>query len=57
MGKLVPETTVPEQQENGKLIELRGISKSFDGEPVLKDFNLFIRDKEFVTLPGPSGCG
>ena len=57
MGKLVPETTVPEQQENGKLIELRGISKSFDGEPVLKDFNLFIRDKEFVTLLGPSGCG
>ena len=55
MGKLAPETTVPEQQENGKLIELRGISKSFDGEPVLKDFNLFIRDKEFVTLLGPSG--
>lgn len=57
MGKLAPDTTTAAPQENGKLIELRGISKSFDGEPVLKDFNLFIRDKEFVTLLGPSGCG
>ncbi len=57
MGKLAPDTTPAVQQDNGKLIELRGISKSFDGEPVLKDFNLFIRDKEFVTLLGPSGCG
>ena len=40
-----------------KLIELKGISKSFDGEPVLRDMNLYIRDKEFVTLLGPSGCG
>ena len=44
MGKLAPDTTTAAPQENGKLIELRGISKSFDGEPVLKDFNLFIRD-------------
>ena len=57
MGKLAPDTTTAAPQENGKLIELRGISKSFDGEPVLKDFNLFSRDKEFVTLLGPSGCG
>ncbi len=40
-----------------KLIELKGICKSFDGEPVLSDMNLYIRDKEFVTLLGPSGCG
>ena len=30
---------------------------AFDGEPVLKDLNLKIRDGEFVTLLGPSGCG
>ena len=40
-----------------KLIELIGISKSYDGERVLQDISLYIRDKEFVTLLGPSGCG
>ena len=40
-----------------KLIELQGISVSFDGEKVLDDINLDIMDKEFVTLLGPSGCG
>ncbi len=40
-----------------RLIELKGISKSFDGEKVLDKINLYIRDKEFVTLLGPSGCG
>ena len=40
-----------------KIIELRGVSKSFDGEPVLKNINLDIYDKEFLTLLGPSGCG
>ena len=40
-----------------KLIELKGISKSFDEERVLNSINLYIRDGEFVTLLGPSGCG
>ena len=40
-----------------KLIELRGITKEYDGETVLSNMNLYIRDKEFVTLLGPSGCG
>lgn len=40
-----------------KLIELKSISKSYDGEPVLHNLNLYIRDKEFITLLGPSGCG
>ncbi len=40
-----------------RLIELKGISKSYDGEKVLDKINLYIRDKEFVTLLGPSGCG
>ena len=40
-----------------KLIELKGISKEFDGEKVLKSIDLDIHDKEFVTLLGPSGCG
>ena len=40
-----------------KLIELKGISKSYDDEKVLNSINLYIRDKEFITLLGPSGCG
>ena len=42
---------------NNKLIELRNISKSFDGEQILCGIDLDIHDKEFVTLLGPSGCG
>ena len=44
-------------QSSKKIIRLEHISKSFDGEKVLDDINLYIRDKEFVTLLGPSGCG
>lgn len=39
------------------IISLAGITVSFDGEQVLKNFNLQIQDGEFVTLLGPSGCG
>ena len=39
------------------IIELQGITKEFDGEPVLNNISLSIKDKEFVTLLGPSGCG
>ncbi|MCL2488272.1 MAG: ABC transporter ATP-binding protein [Oscillospiraceae bacterium] len=39
------------------MITLKNITVSFDGEQVLKDFNLSIHDGEFVTLLGPSGCG
>ena len=40
-----------------KIIELKHITKSFDGEPVLKSIDLDIYDNEFITLLGPSGCG
>lgn len=40
-----------------KLINLESISKSFDGNMVLDDLNLYIRENEFLTLLGPSGCG
>ena len=40
-----------------KIIELRNITKSFGGEPVLKGIDLDIYDNEFLTLLGPSGCG
>ena len=40
-----------------KLIELKSVSKAFDGETVLAGIDLDIHDKEFVTFLGPSGCG
>ncbi len=40
-----------------KCIELRGITKAFDGQIVLDNMNLDIHENEFVTLLGPSGCG
>ncbi|MBR4928874.1 MAG: ABC transporter ATP-binding protein [Oscillospiraceae bacterium] len=40
-----------------KIIELKNISKSFDGEKVLDNISLDIYDNEFLTLLGPSGCG
>lgn len=42
---------------NNKLIELKNITKAFDGETVLDDISLYICDNEFITLLGPSGCG
>ena len=42
--------------EQTKVIDLKNISKAYDGETVLDNINLYIRDKEFVTLLGPSGC-
>ena len=40
-----------------KIIELKNISKAFDGETVLDNISLDIHDNEFITLLGPSGCG
>ena len=39
------------------LIDLIGITKSFDGDIVLDDLNLSVKENSFVTLLGPSGCG
>ena len=39
------------------IISLNNITVEFDGEKVLDDLSLTIRDGEFVTLLGSSGCG
>lgn len=39
------------------IIDLKNISVSYGDNTILKDLNLYIRDKEFITLLGPSGCG
>ena len=42
---------------NGNIVELKNITVAFDGETVLDDLSLAIRDSEFVTFLGASGCG
>jgi len=38
-------------------ISVSGVSKQFDGLPVLTDVNLSVRTGEFLSILGPSGCG
>lgn len=40
-----------------KLIEIKDLTKEFNGNIVLKGISLDIYENEFVTLLGPSGCG
>ena len=40
-----------------ELIRLTDLVMEFDGERILDSINLYIKDKEFLTLLGPSGCG
>lgn len=43
--------------QNENIVELKNVTKIFDGETVIDKMNLYIRKGEFVTLLGPSGCG
>ena len=40
-----------------ELIRLDNCTMAFDNEIVLDNIDLYINDKEFLTLLGPSGCG
>ena len=40
-----------------KIIELKDVAKTYDGEVILDHINLDVHEKEFMTLLGPSGCG
>ena len=39
------------------LISLKNISKSFNGEEILKNISLEIKENDFITIMGPSGGG
>ena len=43
--------------EKNLIVSLKNIEVSFNDHCVLKNFNLDIKNKEFVTFLGPSGCG
>ncbi|MEW9921283.1 ABC transporter ATP-binding protein [Marimonas sp. MJW-29] len=39
------------------MMELKSLSKSFDGKPAIVDLSLAVEDDEYLTLLGPSGSG
>lgn len=43
--------------EKDIIIDLKNIDVSYGENKILDNINLYIRDKEFITLLGPSGCG
>ncbi len=46
-----------QREKFDNIIEIKNVSKVFDGITVVDDVNLAVRRGEFVTLLGPSGCG
>src|SRR5712672_2294228 len=53
-------TRAVERQESDKVmaeVHIQSLNKKFDEVHAVKDFNLAIRDKEFMVFVGPSGCG
>ena len=38
-------------------VEIKGLNKSFGKRTIIKDFDLSVREGEFIALMGPSGCG
>lgn len=43
--------------ETKNILEIRNLTKDFEGKVILKDVSFNVREGEFVTLLGPSGCG
>ncbi len=38
-------------------LTIKGLTKKYDETIAVKDFNLEVKNKEFLVLVGPSGCG
>lgn len=50
--KLVDKTV-----QNKPVIELRSLTKAYDGKTIIENIDLTINNGEFLTILGPSGCG
>ena len=45
------------EANSNTIISLQHVCKQFDGTVVVDDFNLDVKQGEFITILGPSGCG
>lgn len=55
--RLQPEGSWDRQTMHEHAIDFIDVSKTYDGQEILSNINLYIRQNEFMTLLGPSGCG
>ncbi|ASP27895.1 spermidine/putrescine ABC transporter ATP-binding protein [Spiroplasma corruscae] len=44
-------------KDKKNILEIRDLTKSYDGKVVLKGVSFNVKEGEFITLLGPSGCG
>ena len=44
-------------KKNKPILQIKGLSKSFEGRPILKKINLDLFSGEILGLLGPNGCG
>ena len=59
LGNLITKRLCPIGEEKIMAsVELKNVTKKYpNGFVAVKDFNLDIKDKEFIIFVGPSGCG
>ena len=53
-------TPTPSPQESGRAggrIEIRGLTKRFGDSYIYRNFDLDLREGEFISIFGPNGCG
>ncbi len=44
-------------KKNKPILQVKGVSKSFDGRPILKKINMDLFPSEIIGLVGPNGSG
>lgn len=55
--KIYPNTEKKKKAKKGEPVKKSNLKVTEEGVLAVQDFNLEIKDKEFIVLVGPSGCG
>lgn len=57
MANKIRSTQTVRREDARNLIEIKDLTKEFDGTIALKGLTFNIKENEFITFLGPSGCG